>query len=330
MKKQLPFILLIALLYTVCSCEIIFPTIKIPGDKNIIETSISITDFNKISCSFPLTVMYSQSQGMTTATLKTDANIVPYLDIYVENGTLIIQKKNEKEQRGHQPEPTFCELTISSSVLNDISVSGSGMVNITTPFNSRSIRTAISGSGQINFLYDVTSDNFSAGISGSGKISTYKLEAAKVNMAVSGSGEAFSDEIYAEQFSAALSGSGNIESNKLQSKNISNSMSGSGSIHNGKIKSQKYECAISGSGKITGEGVTNEAVFAIAGSGEIITSNLKANYVNSSISGSGKVYITVIERLDSEVVGSGKVFYSGQPQTVNNSIQGSGGVRKVE
>lgn len=328
-KQHLILLLFAGRLLTCCTTSFVL----LNGDRNITEKVIPIANFNQISCSFPLTVQYSQSADTTIAAaamLKTDANITEYIDIRVENGTLIISQKQDKEHRNYNLRPSVCELIINSSVLSGISVAGSGEVNIVTPFNSRSIQTSIAGSGRINFLYDITTNRFINNISGAGKMSTYKLQAAKVHISISGSGEAFMDEVYSDNFSATVSGSGNIESNTLNAHQISNVLRGSGTILNGKVKCEAFRASINGSGTIRSEGVAKESNFALVGSGIIDCSNLTANTVNNAITGSGRVYITVIERIDSSIVGSGQLLFGGEPLRVNNTVQGSGGVKAIK
>ncbi|MDR2980465.1 MAG: DUF2807 domain-containing protein [Bacteroidales bacterium] len=330
MKNKSHLILLLLAGFLLSCCTITF--VLLNGDRNITEKVIPIANFNRISCLFPLTVQYSQADTTVAAAamLKTDANLAEYIDIRVENGTLMISQKQDKEYRNYNLRPSVCELIINSSVLTGISVAGNGEVNIVTPFNSRSVQATIAGSGRINFLYDVTTDRFINNISGSGKMSTYKLQAARVNISIRGSGEAFMDEVYSDNFSATVSGSGNIESNTLHAHQISNVLSGSGTILNGKVKCEIFRASINGSGTILAEGVAKESNFALVGSGKIDCSNLTANTVNNAITGSGQVYITAIEKIDSSIMGSGQLFFGGEPRRVNNTVQGSGGTKPIK
>lgn len=326
MKTKLQSILIFIIAISLAGCMTSYVQTQLMGNKKIVSVPIPISDFTQISCAFPLKVQYSQSTDAPAAVLKTDSNLVACFDIRVENGVLTIKRNTDKEYRQFNPIPSFCELIVNSSVLRDVTISGSGVVNVITPLNSSAISSSISGSGQVNFLYDVTSDKFFTSISGSGKMSTYKLQAKQIDISISGSGEAFMDEVYSDKFCANLAGSGNIETNRLNAHLIYNSLSGSGTILNGKVKSEKFENAISGSGTVRAEGFAKQAAYAISGSGKAETENLTANFVSNSISGSGRVFVTAVETIDSRIVGSGKLFYSGQPRTIYNNVQGSGGV----
>lgn len=87
--------------------------------------------------------------------------------------------------------------------------------------------------------------------------------------------------------------------------------------------------SINGSGNINfQEGSTDFLKVNIAGSGDFGGFGLTADEAEVSISGSGNVSLTVLQKLDATIRGSGNVNYKGSPTEVNTDISGSGKVTK--
>lgn len=121
-----------------------------------------------------------------------------------------------------------------------------------------------------------------------------------------------------------LSGSGDITSGLFAGEEFSVLLSGSGNIKTAFL-SEEADLTLSGSGNIEVNGNTEKGRLTISGSGKIMGYNLKVKDCTATISGSGDVYVYPLTKLHANIMGSGYVFYAGDPQ-VSSYITGSGKV----
>ena len=129
--------------------------------------------------------------------------------------------------------------------------------------------------------------------------------------------------------SLSVSGSGNIQAEgTLDVDDLGLYISGSGDMDLS-VEGDELEFRISGSGKIEVSGNADIANAHISGSGRVLGEDLVVDVFEAKISGSGDCYITANETIEAEVSGSGKVYYRGEPSTVNSESSGSGGVRRL-
>jgi len=126
--------------------------------------------------------------------------------------------------------------------------------------------------------------------------------------------------------SVSLGGSGNILGESLiKSKSFNVNIGGSGNITL-KVDSDILKASIGGSGNVNLEGTTNELTCSIAGSGNISAYGLQTDEIYVNIAGSGSIKTTVSSRIDAKLVGSGSVYYKGNPTDVINKSVGSGDI----
>ncbi|WP_218598800.1 head GIN domain-containing protein [Polaribacter sp. NJDZ03] len=131
---------------------------------------------------------------------------------------------------------------------------------------------------------------------------------------------------YIDIESVALGGSGNILSESLiKANNFSISLGGSGNITL-KVDANNIKAAIGGSGNMNLEGSCNEFTCSIAGSGDISAYGLQTDEVYVNVAGSGSVKTSVSSKIEAKLVGSGNVYYKGNPAKVNSKSVGSGSV----
>ena len=84
--------------------------------------------------------------------------------------------------------------------------------------------------------------------------------------------------------------------------------------------------SIGGSGNIKLFGKSNEFTCSIAGSGSIEAYELNTDILNANIAGSGSIKATVKTKIKAKVVGSGNIYYKGNPKYVDSKSVGSGDV----
>lgn len=147
---------------------------------------------------------------------------------------------------------------------------------------------------------------------------------AMSEITLNGSGLVYSYGFTTDNFSVNLAGSGEIECDDVVSTVADIQLEGSGLI-DCSIICDDLHSQVEGSGNIKLRGNCLSAEHKITGSG-----NIKAGLINSDvcivyISGSGTADVDVNDALDVTIIGSGKVYYTGDP-TVEEYISGSGDV----
>ena len=124
----------------------------------------------------------------------------------------------------------------------------------------------------------------------------------------------------------SLGGSGNIENEgTIKSSDLTVSLGGSGNITLN-IDADEVSSKIGGSGNIKLAGNSNELSCSIAGSGSIKAYELSTDTLNATIAGSGSIKTTVKTKIKAKVVGSGSIYYKGNPKYVDSKSVGSGDV----
>jgi hypothetical protein len=121
-----------------------------------------------------------------------------------------------------------------------------------------------------------------------------------------------------------VSGSGRVISdNKIFSKNINLRLSGSGLIDVALDVKNDLVADLSGSGLIFMEGHTYNGIYDVSGTGKIESFGMHADNSAIIISGSGRCETTALSNLDVSILGSGSVWFRGNPR-ISQRISGSG------
>ncbi|MFT4698419.1 MAG: hypothetical protein ACI9SJ_001568 [Flavobacteriaceae bacterium] len=122
----------------------------------------------------------------------------------------------------------------------------------------------------------------------------------------------------------SLVGSGDIDTkNTIKSTNLELSITGSGDI-NLDVEANDLNAKIVGSGDIVLEGNTSNLKLKIKGSGDFNGSKLSSNSTEVTVSGSGDAEVNAKNNLKARVSGSGDIQYSGNPDTSDKKVSGSG------
>jgi hypothetical protein len=129
-----------------------------------------------------------------------------------------------------------------------------------------------------------------------------------------------------------VSGSGAINADStIAGNNLDLYLSGSGAIKLADVKVQSVHSYLSGSGHLdisSQDTVPVHKIF-ISGSGVVKSGGLKSKDVSIVISGSGTCAVNASDLLSAKIAGSGKVTYRGNPR-VQSTIIGPGKVVKEE
>ncbi|MDQ3140893.1 MAG: DUF2807 domain-containing protein [Bacteroidota bacterium] len=127
-----------------------------------------------------------------------------------------------------------------------------------------------------------------------------------------------------KEFTFLGNGDVNMKDSAVTSE-IKIELAGSANIKT-KFNSSIMHINILGSGAIENRGQADSLKALISGSGEIDLSETITKYANATILGSGDISIHATEQLDSEINGSGNIYYLGDPK-INLNNMGSGSVK---
>ena len=124
----------------------------------------------------------------------------------------------------------------------------------------------------------------------------------------------------------SLGGSGNVTADGvIKANDFKVSLGGSGNITL-QLDADEIKTSIGGSGNIKLSGKTNDLDCSIAGSGSIKAYELSTDKLNATIAGSGSIRTTVKSKIKAKVVGSGSIYYKGNPKYIDTKSVGSGDV----
>lgn len=151
-------------------------------------------------------------------------------------------------------------------------------------------------------------------------VGTRELEEITLN----GSGLVYCYGLTTERLSVNLAGSGQIECNNVTATSAEIELEGSGFIKCDLI-AESVETNLEGSGEIKLLGDCISANYDLVGSGRIKASQCDTENCTIRISGSGVAEARVYNALDVTIIGSGIVYYTGDPSLVTY-ISGSGRV----
>ncbi len=211
---------------------------KIEGSGTIITEERALNNFTGIQSTGSFEVIITQDASQKVV-VKTDDNIMPYVQTEVTGGKLRIFFSDKYRNY----DPTSVTVYISSSFIEDISLSGSGSVRSTNQLKSKNPHYSLSGSGSINL--SVTAEAIETSISGSGNIDL-KGSASSAKHTISGSGNLDALSLNSPDVKVKISGSGDCSINAETSLDVI--ISGSGNV---KYKgSPRLITSISGSGKV--------------------------------------------------------------------------------
>lgn len=131
---------------------------------------------------------------------------------------------------------------------------------------------------------------------------------------------------YMEIDKVALGGSGDItNTGTIKANKLTLSLAGSGDMDLS-IDSDAVKTSIAGSGNIKVSGSATDLKCSIAGSGNINAYGLKTRSTTAKIAGSGNIKTTVSDEINAKVVGSGSIYYKGNPTKINSKSIGSGDI----
>lgn len=128
-----------------------------------------------------------------------------------------------------------------------------------------------------------------------------------------------------------LEGSGNVFANKpIRSDWIIVILGGTGNIELDSIYANRVKFSVDGSGELKVKGVGDISGASVSGSGNLNIMEFLLNKLNATIEGSGNIYANPKNELSAIINGSGNIFYKDNPIKINNEINGTGKVIKLD
>ncbi len=233
------FILGCILFFQACGIDIHSNSIK--GNGNIITNEITISDYEKIELRVGMDIVYEQQpEKPPYLQLNIDENILPLVDIRVENERLIVKTSDNQNIS-----PTLFKVYTNSKNLASIDLTGSGEIRLKGKINIPSLAITLSGSGDI-FSDSLYCGKFSLNGSGSGDL-YLKGECTDCSLNMSGSCDIKAFDFLVQKLSCKISGSADVEVTVQDALNVV--ISGSGDLkYKGNPKTVNNN--ISGSGNI--------------------------------------------------------------------------------
>lgn len=225
------------LLLSIPSCENM-PWDCLEGNDRIVTERRPVSDFLEIS-SYGDYLVYIEPASTFKVELEGDENILPFINTSVRGNKLVIETRNGRCIRTHEP----IKIYIQSPGIREVKLYGSGAIYYDN-FVRNDFYAEILGSGNIE-CFDINVDFFKGIISGSGTIEA--------------SG-------YARNSDFLLTGSGMIKTLDMEQKNCVANISGSGNIF--AFVTDELDVLISGSGNFYYAG-TPDIQQTITGTGRV-------------------------------------------------------------
>ncbi len=243
-----PLTILFVFVIVSLSALSLFIDVPSPLNRSVGYNRTKLVDISELGSENLVGISELSVSGGGKVNLKKDPQ--PFVDIQEDNDKLGFYVDNEKLYIGLQNHLWFGNFSNNSYVVNlglsevnDLSVSGSGEINIDglattdlgtkisgsgdmniTNLQATTIDSKISGSGKLNI--DGKVDSIEAKISGSGEFNGQNLESSSAEAKISGSGEV---RVFAnETLDVDISGSGRVEYKGKPV--IDQDISGSGSV----------------------------------------------------------------------------------------------------
>ena len=236
MQKILLFAMVI--LMTATSCRQVFAK-RIRGNGNVSTETRQVSNFNSVDVSGAMDIYVSHSPE-TSIRIEGDENLLEYVEVYEEGGTLRIHTRKgvninpSGAMKVHISNPDYKNFEASGAcniigrdmikTNGNVKIDLSGSSDVDMQLDAPRIETEVSGAGSVK-LTGKTKD-FSIDGSGSTEVKCFDLMAENVRINISGAGDA---EVFASvKLDVDVSGAGNVA--YKGNATVSQDISGAGSV----------------------------------------------------------------------------------------------------
>jgi hypothetical protein len=253
MKKLTVALLVFVFVLSACSFT---PPGTVTGSGKMVTESFDVQDFDQIRLGTS-GVLYIEQGDEFSLSIEADDNILPLLDVEVEQGVLTL--RTEPDITPLQFETITYRVTLPE--LSAIDLSGSADIRVE----------------------DFSADSLSVNINGSGDVTFVNLNVASLSVRISGSGDMILPNVSADTILAEINNSGLMDV-AGGTEALTVKVSGSGDLLADTLKASTVEVAVNGSGDATVWAVDTLDV-SISGSGNV--QYLGAPELTEKISGGG-------------------------------------------
>lgn len=124
----------------------------------------------------------------------------------------------------------------------------------------------------------------------------------------------------------SLTGSGDVDAkDPIHSDSFTTTITGSGDVTLA-LNSTSIDAKITGSGDLNLSGQTKSLEVKVTGSGDFKGQNLSSENTQAYVSGSGDATVSASKSIKARVNGSGDIKYTGNPETTDTKVMGSGSI----
>ena len=286
--------LLLALLLTSSVCATAANTKVVASGKIVSKEIKGIAGFKEIQTNSSVDVVY-HSAADTRIVVNASDNVIPYIEVVKKGSRLEVGLKKNINVRVKNSRADL-------------------KVNVYGPEVSA---FTVKGSGDIRIATDLKADRLALGVSGSGDIDAYNLSAGEVALGVTGSGDIEVRNVSGKKIAIGVTGSGDIECKAVSGDVVALGVTGSGDVKVSSVATDELACGVSGSGDIVvAAGTVGSANYGVTGSGDIKASSVIATEANAVASGSGDISCRATKQLSTAAMGSGNIYYYGNPAKV--------------
>jgi hypothetical protein len=227
----------------------------------VITKSFALSNFDKVAVQNDAHVTYI-ADSVFSVIVNAQQDMLDRMNVVVNGRELKISYKWGITIVKHEP----INITVHAPAFKGAEVTGSGSINVPSPFKPASLDINVTGSGNV-FLNEIITSTTNIDVNGSGDVEIGNLETASCSLDVSGSGDILLAGGKISTMDARVSGSGFIEAQNLPCSTATANTTGSGKITIFVLA--KLIARISGSGNIfvKGDPTIDQS---ISGSGKII------------------------------------------------------------
>ena len=221
--------------------------------------SFSFTDLFKARTYVSPTFNYKQGNE-SVIRITTDENILPHLDVKVDDGVLRICTEDDETLL-----PTKFVIDGTSQTLESVRISGGGNFYLKSPLKSETLKMRISGGGDLYLNEPANVTNCAIRVSGGGDMEGSQLSCDQITIDVSGGGDVKLGG-KAGEGELRVSGGGDVHAYDMTFDELSFRISGGGSARVHVL--QKLDGHVSGGGDLYYKGNPN-AETSTSGGGDV-------------------------------------------------------------
>ncbi|MGP1530353.1 MAG: GIN domain-containing protein [Treponema sp.] len=358
MKRNITVLsaLLLLTLYVFIGCSTPW---SVSGSGKVVTRNFNFTGFTKVYVDYLMNVNIVQGDTFKVEA-RLDDNLFDYVDIFMKDDTVHVAFKGGLFNfQGY----TEAVLSITMPKLNSVYMSARGKTTI-SGFKQPDDEIAITHSGSADMHIEVLAKTLH--ITNSHRSNIFlKGQAQKLVYTSSGSGSLYADHFTAKDMniscthrgnaeitvskslSAFIKGSGSITA-KGSAQNVSVINSARGTFNGAGLQAQQATVNLSGSGNaeitvqksldasivhsgdIIVHGAGEQLKLYASGSGGLKAGDLKVKKANLTCTHSGTADVSVLEKLEATVKGSGSVTANGTAESVSFKSSSRGSLKALE